>query len=70
MYEIKTKVVYFSSFYQHFSSNKEKFDFSNYLPKSKYYDNLSKLFIGKEFVGLKPKLYLFLVDNSEHKKKA
>ena len=81
MYEIKTKVVYFSSFYQHFSSNKEKFDFSNYLPKSKYYNNLSKLFIGKmkdetrgvaikEFVGLKPKLYLFLVDNSEHKKKA
>ena len=44
------------------------FDFSNYLTKSKYYDNSNKLVIGKikdeirgvaieEFVGLKPKLY-------------
>ena len=55
------------------------FDFSNYLIKSKYYDDSNKLVIGKmkdetggvaieEFVGLKPKLYSFLVDNNEHKK--
>ena len=42
-------------------------------------DDSNKLVIGKmkdepesdaieEFVGLKPKMYLFLVDNSEHKK--
>ena len=56
------------------------FDFSNYLPKSKYYDDLNKLAVGKmkdetagfaikEFVGLKPKMYsLFVDDNNEHKK--
>ena len=60
-----------------FSSDKEMFDFSNYLTKSKCYDNSNKLVIGKmkdetrggaieEFVGLKPKMYSFLVDNSEH----
>ena len=54
------------------------FDFSNYSIKSKYYDDSNKLVIGKmkdetggvaieEFVGLKPKMYSFLVDNSEHK---
>ena len=43
------------------------FDFSNYLTKSKYYDDSKKLVIGKmkdetggvaieEFVGLKPKM--------------
>ena len=54
------------------------FDFSNYSTKSKYYDNSSKLVVGKtknkttgvaikEFVGLKGKMYL--VDgNSKHKK--
>ena len=52
-----------------FSSEKEMFDFSNYLTKSKYYNNSKKLIIGKmkdetggvaieEFVELKPKLYL------------
>ena len=51
----------------------------NYSTKSKYYDNSKKLIIGKmkdettgvaieEFVGLKPKMYSFLLDNSEHKK--
>ena len=56
------------------------FDFSNYSTKSKCYDNLNKLVIGKmkdetggvaieEFVGLKPKMYSFLVGNSEHNKK-
>ena len=74
MYEIKTEDVY-----EDFSSDKEKFDFSNYSTKSKYYDNSDKLVIGKmkgdtggvaieEFVGLNPKMYSFLVDNSEHKK--
>ena len=62
-----------------FSSDREKFSFSKYSTKSKYYDNLNKLIIGKmedqtegveieEFVGLRPKIYSFLVDNSEHKK--
>ena len=62
-----------------FSSDEEKFSFSKYSTKSKYYDNLNKLIIGKmedqtegveieEFVGLRPKIYSFLVDNSEHKK--
>ena len=37
MYEIKTKDVY-----EDFSSNKEMFDFSNYSPKSKYYDDSNK----------------------------
>ena len=74
MYEIKTEVVY-----QDFSNEKEMIDFSNYSTKLKYYDNSNKLVVGKmkdetgriaieEFVGLKPKMYSFLVDNSEHKK--
>ena len=47
--------------------------------KSKCYDNSKRLVIEKmedetgdvaieEFIGLKPKTYSFLVDNSEHKK--
>ena len=55
------------------------FDFSNYLTKSKYYDDLNKLVIGKmkdetggvaieKFVELKSKMYSFLVENNEHKK--
>ena len=75
MYESKTEDVY-----ENFISDKEMFDFSNYSIKSKYYDNLNKLVFGKmkdetagvgiiEFVGLKPKMYSFLVDNSEQKKK-
>ena len=63
-----------------FDFSKEMFDFSNYQTKSKYYDNSNKLVIGKakdetggvaikEFAGLKPNMYLYLVgDNSEHKK--
>ena len=50
------------------------FDFSNYSTRSKY-DNSNKLVIGKMkdetrgvaievFVGLKPKMYLYLVDNN------
>ena len=74
MYEIKTKDVY-----EDFSSHIEMFDFSNYLTKSKYYHNSNKLVIGKmkdetggvvieEFVGFKPKMYSFFVDDTEHKK--
>ena len=75
MYEIETEDVY-----EDFSSNKEMFDFSSYSTKSKYYDNSNKLGIGEmkeetggvkieEFLGLKPKVYSFLVeDNSQHKK--
>ena len=43
MYEIKNYVVY-----EDFSSNKEKFDFSKYSTRSKYYDDSSKLVIGKQ----------------------
>ena len=71
MHEIKTEDVY-----EDFSTDKKKFDFSNYSIKSKYYDNSNKLVIGtmkdetggvaiKEFVGLKPKMYSFLADKSE-----
>ena len=74
-YEIKTEDVY-----EDFCSNKEIFDFSNYSAESKGYNDSNKLVISKmkdetagvtieEFVGLKPKIYSFLVDeNSEHKK--
>ena len=75
VYEIKTEDVY-----EDFSRNKEMFRFSNYSANSKYYDDSNKLVIGKmkdetggvaikESVGLKPKMYLFFVDdNSEHQK--
>ena len=55
-------------------------DFSNYSTNSKYHDNSNRLVIGKmkdkttgvsieKIVGLKPKMYSYLVDdNSEHKK--
>ena len=59
---------------------KKMFNFSNYSTKSKYYDNSSKLVVGKmkdetafgisieEFVGLKPEMYSYLVvDSREHK---
>ena len=74
MYEIKTEDVY-----GHFSNDKEIFDFSNYSTDSIYYDDSNKLFSGRmkdetggvaieEFVGLKSKMYSFLVKNSDHKK--
>ena len=56
------------------------FDFSNYSTKSKYYDNSNKLVVAKmkdetagiaieEFVGLKLRMYSYLVgNNSKHKK--
>ena len=42
MYKIRTEDVY-----EDFSSDKEIFDFSNYLTYSNYYDDLIKLAIGK-----------------------
>ena len=70
MFEIKTEDVY-----EDFSSDKQMFDFSNYLTKSKYYSNSNKLVIGKmkdqtggfvieEFVALKPKMYSLLAVNN------
>ena len=60
MYWIKTEDVY-----KDFSNDKERFDFSNYSTRSKYYDSSKKLVVGKmkdetagvlieEFVGLNP----------------
>ena len=57
------------------------FDFSNYLTKSKYYDNTNKLVVRKmkdktagvaieEFVKLKPKMYSYLVNDNRERKKA
>ena len=74
MFEIKTEYCY-----EDFSNDKEMFDFSNYSTKSEH-DNLNKLVVGKmkdeatgvaieELVGLKPKMYSYLVnDKSEPKK--
>ena len=74
IYEIKTEDVY-----EDFSNDRRMFDFS-YSTKSKYYDNSNKLVVGRvkdetadvvieEFVGFKPNMYSYLVDdNSEHKK--
>ena len=75
LYETKTKYVY-----EDFNKNKNLFNFSSYSTKSKFYDDSNKLVVGKmknelagvpikEFVGLKPKMYSFLVDySSEHKR--
>ena len=75
MYEIKPEDVY-----EDFSKEKKMFDFSNYSPESEYYDDSNKVVVGKmkdetpnvaieEFLELKAKMYLFLVnDNSKHKK--
>ena len=68
---------------KHFNKKHDNVDFeniSNYSTKPKYFDNSNKFVVCKmkdetagvaieEFVGLKPKIYLYLVDdNSEHKK--
>ena len=56
------------------------FNFSNYLIKAKYHDDSNKLVIRKmndktigvaieECIGLKPKMYSFLVDSNVHKSK-
>ena len=59
----------------------ETLDFSNYSTESKYYDDSNKLVVykmkhetagvaAKEFVGLKPKVYSVLVDDSSEHTKA
>ena len=75
MYEIKTRDAN-----ENFIKYKEMFDFSNYAAKSKYYDDSNNVVVGKKkeetivlviegFVGLKPKMYSFLIDDSsDHKK--
>ena len=73
MYQIKTEDVY-----KDFSSDKKVCDFSNHSTKSKYYNDSNKLLIGKikdetggvaieEFVGLKSKMYSFLVNIKKQK---
>ena len=73
MYEIRTEDVS-----EDFRSNKEMFDFSNYLTKSKCYDDSNKIAIGRlkdetggiainKFVGLKPEMYSFFADINKHK---
>ena len=76
MYEIKTGDIY-----EDFRKDKEMFDFSNYSAESKYHDDPNKVVVDKmkdetggvateEFVGLKPEMYSFLVDDSSKHKKA
>ena len=38
---------FFEEFHEDFSSDKEMFDFVNYSTKSNYYDDSSKLTVGK-----------------------
>ena len=75
MYQIKGEDIY-----KDFSKNKEMFDFSNNSTNSKYYDDSNKWGVGKMknektgvtievLVGLKPKIYSFLVDDSGGHKK-
>ena len=76
MHEIKTE-----DFYKDFCSDKEMLVLTNYLTKSKCYDDSSKVVIGKktvetrsvvieEFVGFNANMYSFLVDNNSKHKKA
>ena len=76
MYSSKTEDIY-----KDFSKDKEMFGFSNCQAESKFYYDSNKLLFCKmknetggaaikEFVGLKTKIYLFLVDDSSEHKKA
>ena len=75
MYEIKIEDVYkcFSS------KDKEMFDFSNYSTESKYYNDSNKFVSGKMknetagvaikgFIELKPRMCLFLLDDSSEQR--
>ena len=75
MYETKTEDVY-----EGFSKDKKMFGFGDYSGKSKYYNDSNKSVVGKmkdetggvafeQFVGLKPKLYSFMVYNRGERKK-
>ena len=76
MYEIKAEDVY-----EDFSKGKEMFDFISYSANSSYYNGPNKLVVGKmkdetasvavkEVIGLKPKMYFFLIDDSSKHKKS
>ena len=76
MHRTKTEDIY-----EDFSKNKEILDFSNYSTWLKYFDDLTKFVVGKikdeavcvateEFVGWKPKMYSFIVDDSSVSKMA
>ena len=79
-YSLISEIKTYINVCKDFSNNKEIFDFSNYSTMSKYFDISNKLVVRKmkneiagvtieEFFGLKPKMYLYLVDdNSDHKK--
>ena len=75
MHEIKTENVH-----EDCRIDREMFQFSN-SRKSRHYSFLKKLVIGKmkdetggvaieEFIGLKPKMYSFFIDNNSKHKKA
>ena len=75
-YEIKTIDVY-----QDFWSDRSKFDNSDYLKDSKFYDKANKKVIGKfkdeasgipitEFIGLRSKMYSYIKDNNSGGKTA
>ena len=75
-YEIETNDVY-----QDFWNNKDKFDNSDYLQDSQYFDRTNKKVIGKfkdeaagmpitEFVGLRSKMYSYMKDNDKGGKTA
>ena len=73
-------LMYEMNVYHYFSKVEDIFDLSNYSAKSKYYEDSNKLVVDKnkyqtagvgfkEFVELKLKVYLVLVDDSgEHNK--
>lgn len=73
-YDIKTKDIY-----EDMKDNKEEYDFSNYEKNHPLYDNTNKKVIGKmkdecggkvmsEFVGLRSKMYSYVVGSKEEKK--
>ena len=74
MITLKVNMVTTKNYY-----SQETFDFSNYSTESKYHEDSNKLVTGKKkdetrgvaveiFVGLKPKMYSFLVGNNAQKK--
>ena len=62
--------------YEDFSKDNEVLGFRTYSTEAKHYNDSNKLVVGKmkddaikEFVGLKPKMYSFFVDDSTAHKK-
>ena len=67
--------------YEDFWNDKNKFDTSDYLEDSQFYDKRNKKVIGKfkdeaaavvikEFIGLKSKMYSYIKDNNQNSKTA